>query len=795
MSHYILRCGRCGEELKDTYCAFCEHCEDSLLITEYRVPFKDDCGKGIWRYNWLPVHGGSFEQHCSAVFQSMWLARHLGLENLYIAFNGYWPAREGFLETCTFKEFEAAVVLQNAMENGIEGLVVASAGNTARAFAHLSVVSHFPVIIVVPRMCLMEMWYLESSSMVPTLTVGDGDYADAIDLARRISKVSHFPFEGGVKNIAKRDGLGATMLSAVSKMGRLPDHYFQAVGSGTGAIGVWEMSARLLVEGKFGARLPQLHLAQNYPFVPMVKAWEKRRRELSDEDLRPELIGQIATRVLSTRYPAYSVHGGGLRRTRRYKRQDVPGDEPGGIRIHGALQQPGRDRHSSRFGGCGLCADPSRQIRHSPKRGTGTPQYFGRGRGHVGQGEKDLQCGTRLYFKENQRQGDRTATVRLPEEDLLTILKDRGTDFTASLPCEKIKLLLEMIPASFFHVPLTREEEGVGICAGASIAGKRPALFIQSSGIGNMINALLSLTAFYEMPLAIFVSRRGIYKEKIEAQSPMGLRLPSILKGAGITHSVVTTRADFGEIDQRLKTVYGKSKVHAFLLSPEIWEEGRTGHSDSGRQRRRQRREERSSASAPPEGAAPETLMPTFTRYEILELIGPLLKSKVVVSNLGFPSKELYHLVPQPSNFYMLGSMGMATPIGLGLSLSTDKDIVVIEGDGSLLMNPGTLATAAFFNPKNLTIVAVDNGSYGSTGDQPTLTASCVDLEAAACAFGIGNTFKASGERDLLRAMEMKTAGLKFIHALAIPGNRDLPNIPVHHLEIKRLVSEFLKER
>jgi cysteate synthase len=310
MSHFSIICRKCGKELSGTYCAFCEHCKDALLITSYKDPFRDDCGKGIWKFNWLPVHTPVFAQPGTIVYRSDWLARHLGMGNLYIAFNGYWPERDAFLQACTFKEFEAAIVLQNAIENGVNGLIVASAGNTARAFAHLSVVSGFPVIIVVPRMCLMEMWYLESSSMVPTLAVGDGDYSDSIDVARRIAAISGFPFEGGVKNIAKRDGLGSTILEAVSVIGRLPDHYVQAVGSGTGGIGVWEMSERFLRDGRFGTALPKLHLAQNLPFAPMVKAWEKKSRELSEEDLRPELIGQISTRVLSTRYPAYSVQGG-----------------------------------------------------------------------------------------------------------------------------------------------------------------------------------------------------------------------------------------------------------------------------------------------------------------------------------------------------------------------------------------------------------------------------------------------------------------------------------------------------
>jgi cysteate synthase len=281
------------------------------MITEYRDShFSEQGTKGVWRFNWLPVHDPSTTQPGPYVYRSQHLAQKLGLEELYISFNGYWPEKNALLETCTFKEFEAAVVLQNARENNIEGLIVASAGNTARAFAHLSATTGFPVVIVVPRMCLMEMWYLEPSSTVLTLAVADGDYADSIDVARRIAKVRGFPFEGGVQNIAKRDGLGIAMLESVATIGKLPDHYIQAVGSGTGAIGVWEMAERFLKDGRYGTRLPIMHLGQNLPFAPMLHAWNRRSRSLSPEDLKLELLSRITTRVLSTRYPAYSVKGG-----------------------------------------------------------------------------------------------------------------------------------------------------------------------------------------------------------------------------------------------------------------------------------------------------------------------------------------------------------------------------------------------------------------------------------------------------------------------------------------------------
>jgi sulfopyruvate decarboxylase len=377
-----------------------------------------------------------------------------------------------------------------------------------------------------------------------------------------------------------------------------------------------------------------------------------------------------------------------------------------------------------------------------------------------------------------------------PEEELLGILKKHGVDFTASLPCEKIKILLEMVAASFQHLPLTREEEGVGICAGAALSGKRPALFVQSSGIGNMINALLSLTQFYELPLALFVSQRGIYKEKIEAQFPMGKRLPAMLISAGITYTEIHTPGDLAAVDRELPQVYEKNRVHAFLMSPAVWE-----GSDCGARKGDAGCTIQDNSATAHQAACIEhpASAPTLTRYDVIKVLAPYLEGKVVVSNLGWPSKELYAIKHQPSNFYMLGSMGMATPIGLGIALTSKKEVVVIDGDGSLLMNPGTLATAASVSPRNLTIVAIDNGAYGSTGNQPTLAGSCVDLEQVARGLGFRNTVKVAGEQELVEVMKRPREGLTFIHVLAIPGNKDVPNIPVHHLEVKKQVREFLR--
>ena len=110
---------------------------------------------------------------------------------------------------------------------------------------------------------------------------GGADYADAIALGNDISAADGYYPEGGAKNAARRDGMGAVLLAAAQETGRIPDHYFQAVGSGTGAIAAWEMSLRLLEDGRFGGKKMTLHLAQNAPFTPMTDAWEAGTRVLA----------------------------------------------------------------------------------------------------------------------------------------------------------------------------------------------------------------------------------------------------------------------------------------------------------------------------------------------------------------------------------------------------------------------------------------------------------------------------------------------------------------------------------
>ncbi|WP_425044236.1 sulfopyruvate decarboxylase subunit beta [Primorskyibacter sp. S87] len=123
-------------------------------------------------------------------------------------------------------------------------------------------------------------------------------------------------------------------------------------------------------------------------------------------------------------------------------------------------------------------------------------------------------------------------------------------------------------------------------------------------------------------------------------------------------------------------------------------------------------------------------------RSEILKEIAPILRDQLVVCNIGIPSQELHAIDDQPTNFYMLGTMGLASSIGLGLALAQPKTVIAIDGDGSVLTNLGTLPTIGNNVADNYILMIIDNGSYGSTGDQPTYAGRKTSLAGMARAAG-----------------------------------------------------------
>ena len=266
---------------------------------------RDDL-KGLYRYaEWMPINR-TLRHSCAPVtYHSKGLGKFLGLDNLYITFSGYNPKIGAKFQTCSFKETEAFSVCARLDRKEKRTLVVQSAGNTARAFAQVCSDNLIPIVICVPLDNRHDLWFQHKLNPCVKLVASPAgsDYYDAIALGDKLCQDSRYFAEGGAKNVARRDGMGTTLLSAVEAIGRIPDAYFQAVGSGTGAIAAWENNLRLIEDGRFGSHKMKIFVAQNKPFTLLHDSWQAGKRELAalDPDTGRRQAESILAKVLSNR--------------------------------------------------------------------------------------------------------------------------------------------------------------------------------------------------------------------------------------------------------------------------------------------------------------------------------------------------------------------------------------------------------------------------------------------------------------------------------------------------------------
>lgn len=274
-----------------------------------------DKSLGFYQFaDWLPISRVLNGSSAPVTYKSEGLARELGLSNLWITFSGYWPERGANMTTCSFKETEAYSVCGRLDPAQKQVLVVASAGNTARAFAKVCSDNHIPLLLCVPHDYINALWFdgpLDDCVKLAVTAFGS-DYFDAIHLSNLATQCDGFLAEGGAKNVARRDGMGTTTLSAVTTIGHIPEYYFQAVGSGTGAIAAWEANLRLIEDGRFGTNKMKLMVSQNAPFLPIYDAWKAGSRTMLpyDDVLAREHVTEIDAKVLSNRKPPYPIIGG-----------------------------------------------------------------------------------------------------------------------------------------------------------------------------------------------------------------------------------------------------------------------------------------------------------------------------------------------------------------------------------------------------------------------------------------------------------------------------------------------------
>ena len=343
-------------------------------------------------------------------------------------------------------------------------------------------------------------------------------------------------------------------------------------------------------------------------------------------------------------------------------------------------------------------------------------------------------------------------------------------------PCNKLNAVMQQVPNDIEVLNITKESAGLGLCFGRSLAGKRSAMFIQNTGLGNLITELYTMQKLYQVALPIFVSWRGYYQEPIEAQIIFGQKVETLLQAIDVEYEICKSADDLKNLDQSVEECFGQNKVKVYLLSPELWEVNSADFHVFGSP----------NLNSVENSTQGYQGTPSLTRKGAIDVITSSINDNdILVSQIGFPSKEVYNSKDREQNFYMLGALGAATEVGIGLAMEKpDRHVYVIDGDGAFFFNPNQLFDLAVYKPENLTVICLDNGSWGSTGNQPTLSSSGMNLSAIAASLGITNKGMTDNPEELTALLMEKP---QFMHYFIEAGNDKTGiEIPMQAIEIKQ---------
>ncbi len=381
------------------------------------------------------------------------------------------------------------------------------------------------------------------------------------------------------------------------------------------------------------------------------------------------------------------------------------------------------------------------------------------------------------------------------------LLRSGFTCFTG-VPCSILKPLINYVIDSeaTMYLPATVEGEAAAIAAGTWLAGVPSVVMLQNSGLGNIVNPFTSLLATYRIPALFFITWRGHPQGQDAPQHRvMGRITLKLLSVLGVPHAVLDDSTD--SLDRVLAeaedAVHRQRSSFAVVLRRGLIEPcelaaERKYHRAAGMEKAIFGRERpgaaafgcsswsrpRDSSSPPgcewtPASDARPVAADRPSRWEALEVISRCTRGHPVISSTGYNSREFFNVEDRQTNFYMQGSMGFALPLSLGASLFHEGPVFCIDGDSSMLMRLGGLATAAMFNRGNLTYILLDNQVNDSTGGQASVSGNlCFDQLAGA--LGFDRFFRVEDLDRLPDAIERSrdSAGISFIHIPIAAGTK-----------------------
>jgi phosphonopyruvate decarboxylase len=355
--------------------------------------------------------------------------------------------------------------------------------------------------------------------------------------------------------------------------------------------------------------------------------------------------------------------------------------------------------------------------------------------------------------------------------DFIEAARGRGFAFYTGVPCSYLQPFINyaISDESLTYVPAANEGDAVAIAAGATLAGKRAVVMMQNSGLGNAVNPLTSLNAIFRIPALLIITLRG------EPGGPgdepqhqlMGEITQRMLDLMQIPNRYFPTEATevaavldaleehIGITSLPFALIMKKNSVSPFPLR------GRA----------------MTAARHPEILGEPAQTRPT--RASVLQsIVANTGNRDIVIATTGFTGRVLYGIADRPNFFYMVGSMGCASSLALGLALSRkDLRIIVLDGDGAALMRLGALATIGSAAPQNLLHILLDNECHDSTGGQSTVTAK-TDLAAIAAGCGYLRVQRIDAQAELPAILQAATAGPHFVHIKTFPGEQTEPVRP-----------------
>lgn len=391
-------------------------------------------------------------------------------------------------------------------------------------------------------------------------------------------------------------------------------------------------------------------------------------------------------------------------------------------------------------------------------------------------------------------------------QEFVDLLAQHRYDFFAGVPCSLLEGVLSALATRprLPSLPATREDAAVGCAAGAWLAGGRPAVLMQNSGLGTSLNALASLSLMYRLPCLLVVTWRGFRGEDAPEHLLMGDISLRLLELAGIPHRALSAVSVEEDLAWATRETFARETPVALLLPPGVLESehGRSNDQDLDRagtrpgsaipagHGRADRVPSEAGCGARAQVDDPDQdreLVPRMSRFDALSVVIRCLGDEPVIHANGYICRESYAVADRPQNFYMLGSMGLASSVGLGVALTRPgRKTVIFDGDGNLLMNLGSLAMAGGLRAKNFVHFVFDNEVYGSTGDQPSLSREVrFDRLATAAGYPWVRAVTEPGPLEAAAREALDADGPAFILVKVTPESRAVPRIPYAPTDIR----------